>query len=424
MKKVLLGMLFCGAAVTAFAQNSVKQVAPGSAGEYIADPSLKLVPATKGQREDKQGSKWYNWMDAANQNIGIEFTFYNNSSIFPDSSVKQIYGDGNGGTTLGSVGNFGEGIVFDPKAPVFADSALHTWHSYNWDSAMFFIQGYKRYPENPNADTIIVQFYTSAAPSSIVKNTFTSSGEKTAYVRYDYKKNLGSGEKSRFTYLLTDQDTGTGFHGILVPTTENGDGLNVPKDGLCALTISFRPGYSYSLGDTLDERSTPPPTKRLNHLKLAIGHDLSKTSDESYNNGLRVVNEVRYNKSTNGWNGLYIPGDAWNAYNEYLYTSFHINANFNLGMSDVDFTGYSMDGIYPNPLTGRGTINFSLGKAEHVNITIYNALGQPVQTVANGNFAQGPNSIGVETNSMRPGVYFYTIQAGSFAKTLKMTVAK
>jgi hypothetical protein len=92
-------------------------------------------------------------------------------------------------------------------------------------------------------------------------------------------------------------------------------------------------------------------------------------------------------------------------------------------MSDVDFTGYDMDGIYPNPVNGRGTIKFSLGKAEHVNITIYNALGQPVQTVADGNYAQGPNSIGVETNSMKPGVYFYTIQAGSFAKTLKMTVA-
>lgn len=431
MKKVLLGMLFCGAASTAFAQqNSVLDKNAPVAEKpvvYIQEPAQDITPKG-GQRAANPLSKWYNWVASAEENIGIEFTFYNNSSIFPDSSVKQIYGDGAGGTMLGYVSNHGEGVVFDPKAPVFLDSALTRWHRYKWDSVAVWISGYKRYPENPNPDTLIVQFYTGAA---IVKSSFTNSGDKTAFVRYDYKQNLGTGAKSVIKYLLEDKDTTSAPRPIILPTDENNPtGLDVPVDGLCAVTVSFRPGYSYSLGDTLDERWTADTiSKKLNHLKLAIAHDLSKTSDESYNNGLRIISHQRYNippaPNSGDWRGSYISGDAWNAYNEYLYTDFHITTeHFLSGMEDGDMNGYGMSEAYPNPTNGTATVNFSLGKPENVNITLFNALGQPVQAVASGNYPMGPNSVGIDANNLKPGMYFYTITAGNFTKTMKLNVAR
>jgi hypothetical protein len=433
MKKVLLGMLFCGAAATAFAQqNSVQKNAPvaDKPSVYIQEPAADPAPTGGGQRAANPLSKWYNWLDAAYTNNGIEFTFYNNSSIFPDSTVKQVYGTGvPGEVQLGYVGIMGEGVVFDPKAQVFGDSALTKWHKYKWDSVAVFYSGYKRWPENPNADTLILQYYVS--PTAIVKSSFPNSGDKTAFVRYDYKTNLGTGAKITRKYLLEDKDTTSTTRALVLPVDTNViTGIDVPADGLCAVTVSFRPGYSYSVNDTLDERWTnPKPTKRLNHLKLAIGHDLTKTSDESYNNGLRIIAHQRYNippaPNSGDWRGSYISGDAWNSYNEYLYASFHVTTpHFLVGMQDADMNGYGMSEAFPNPTNGTATVKFSLGKSENVNITLYNALGQPVQSVANGNFPMGPNSVGINANSLKPGIYFYTITAGQFTKTLKLNVAR
>ncbi len=84
---------------------------------------------------------------------------------------------------------------------------------------------------------------------------------------------------------------------------------------------------------------------------------------------------------------------------------------------------------YPNPFNPTTTIKYSLPQAETVTLTIYNMLGQKVRDLVNlkqqaGNYsivwdATDQNRITVPT-----GVYFYRIEAGSFAKTNKMTLMK
>src|SRR5687768_17165977 len=102
MKKVLLGVVFCAMGTFAFGQKALPQV-EGQKG-YIADPILKkdVLKRTTLNKKDNVAA-WYGYVDATSKLEVIEYTFYNNVSLFPDSTVKQIYGDGAGGQILGNV---------------------------------------------------------------------------------------------------------------------------------------------------------------------------------------------------------------------------------------------------------------------------------------------------------------------------------
>ncbi|MHB9028487.1 MAG: right-handed parallel beta-helix repeat-containing protein [Candidatus Latescibacterota bacterium] len=84
---------------------------------------------------------------------------------------------------------------------------------------------------------------------------------------------------------------------------------------------------------------------------------------------------------------------------------------------------------FPNPFNPETTITFELPAASKVTLRIHNALGQKVRTLTEGMFQpgihrmvwDGKNDSGAQVTS---GVYFYTIQAGSFAQTRKMTLTR
>lgn len=82
---------------------------------------------------------------------------------------------------------------------------------------------------------------------------------------------------------------------------------------------------------------------------------------------------------------------------------------------------------YPNPARRVVTIPFSLAEAGPVELTIYNALGQPVRQLLNREVEAGPytvewngqNDAGVAVAS---GVYFYRLQAGQGVATRQMVL--
>jgi len=78
----------------------------------------------------------------------------------------------------------------------------------------------------------------------------------------------------------------------------------------------------------------------------------------------------------------------------------------------------------PNPFNPTTTINFTLAKAGKVTVDIYNAAGQKVDTVANTTMNAGSHSVVWNAQRNSAGVYFYTVKAGSAAKTFKMTLLK
>ncbi len=77
----------------------------------------------------------------------------------------------------------------------------------------------------------------------------------------------------------------------------------------------------------------------------------------------------------------------------------------------------------PNPCSDVTTINVSLLSAEDINMSVYNNMGQLVNTRKVKGIS-GNNAITLNTSNLTDGIYFYTIQVNDHAITKKMTVSK
>jgi photosystem II stability/assembly factor-like uncharacterized protein len=87
-------------------------------------------------------------------------------------------------------------------------------------------------------------------------------------------------------------------------------------------------------------------------------------------------------------------------------------------------TLFSVAQNYPNPFaaTAGTTISFTLQENSDVRVALYDASGRMLQTVTEGRYNSGSHSVRVNTASLRPGVYFYTLSDGAAQVTRKLVV--
>jgi predicted GH43/DUF377 family glycosyl hydrolase len=77
---------------------------------------------------------------------------------------------------------------------------------------------------------------------------------------------------------------------------------------------------------------------------------------------------------------------------------------------------------YPNPFNPNTTISYSLSKWAFVSLKIFNALGQEVEELVNGERSPGSHLVQWSASNVPSGIYFYRLQAGEFVETKKMVV--
>lgn len=79
---------------------------------------------------------------------------------------------------------------------------------------------------------------------------------------------------------------------------------------------------------------------------------------------------------------------------------------------------------YPNPFNPATTIRFSLPKAEHVTLKVFDVTGREVVTLVEGKMAAGEHQVIFEAGGLPSGMYFYQIQSGSFSQTRKAVLMR
>jgi uncharacterized protein (DUF362 family) len=79
---------------------------------------------------------------------------------------------------------------------------------------------------------------------------------------------------------------------------------------------------------------------------------------------------------------------------------------------------------YPNPFYPHTTIQFSVQRAMHVNLKIYNTQGQEIAVLLDDKIAAGTHKLTWDANGYENGTYYYTISAGKFKKTGQMLLMK
>lgn len=85
---------------------------------------------------------------------------------------------------------------------------------------------------------------------------------------------------------------------------------------------------------------------------------------------------------------------------------------------------YSLSQNYPNPFNPSTTINFGLPEDSKVTIRIYDNTGRQISTLADAFKTKGYYSLVFDASGLASGIYFYRIEAGSFASTKKMMFVK
>jgi hypothetical protein len=79
---------------------------------------------------------------------------------------------------------------------------------------------------------------------------------------------------------------------------------------------------------------------------------------------------------------------------------------------------------YPNPFNATTTLSYTLPQSGPVTISVYNLLGQRVETIFEGEQQAGRHSIIWDAGHLPSGVYFARLEAGDYSHGVKMILLK
>ena len=85
---------------------------------------------------------------------------------------------------------------------------------------------------------------------------------------------------------------------------------------------------------------------------------------------------------------------------------------------------YTLNQNYPNPFKPSTTIAYAIPADGHVELILFNALRQPVATLAEGGRMAGSYSVAIDASDLSAGTYFYRLRAGDQILHRKMTLLK
>nr|MBN2276665.1 T9SS type A sorting domain-containing protein [candidate division Zixibacteria bacterium] len=92
-------------------------------------------------------------------------------------------------------------------------------------------------------------------------------------------------------------------------------------------------------------------------------------------------------------------------------------------------TEFELGQNYPNPFNPNTNIQFAVPKKSHVNISIYNILGQKIAGLVDDEYAPGYyvtdwNGTSENGTAVASGIYFYKIEADNFKSTKKLMLLR
>lgn len=80
--------------------------------------------------------------------------------------------------------------------------------------------------------------------------------------------------------------------------------------------------------------------------------------------------------------------------------------------------------VYPNPVAGISTVNFTVVENGNVTIKLYNEVGSEVMTLVNGNYNNGAYAVSLNNSNLPAGAYLLKITNGSNFQVTKINVVK
>ena len=100
-------------------------------------------------------------------------------------------------------------------------------------------------------------------------------------------------------------------------------------------------------------------------------------------------------------------------------------SNMNVRFSSPEVRNFAIKSLSPNPFNPVTSIDYSVEKAGHLRLSVYNILGQEVSVLHNGYQTEGESfSITWDARSFSSGVYFVHMVMNGQVETMKAMVVK
>ena len=402
-----------------------------SAGSLFAQIEIEENHKHDRQRTDnytpnnnsKAGGGWFNYGREI-QELSSDATGYYGAMHTDSTMITGYIDDATGDTTYYNVYQHSRGQILDPTSFNFIGLGMaenfFAGEGFILDSIDFPYE-YIR-PQTTNPDKLIVQVYTTATNGGIVQSSLVG-GASFYHAEYDYLTSKGKNAVQTIEYDLTDNDAtladSTGYKSFaLSPPVE------MPNGGLVAVTYTFIPGNTFNEGDTLADHYMPWVVNPRNSFYAYYVRDSEPLLDPGYENyNLAITSDIQYNVSTTGWNGSYIPGNAWSTDNGPIINHQNIWCHLTpMVTPPINTTNMSTGNIklFPNPARDKVNIVFNNSK-DVTNIKITDLTGRTVYTET---IANNTNAIEVNTSHYTPGIYFCEINGTKTIETIKFTKIK
>jgi hypothetical protein len=85
---------------------------------------------------------------------------------------------------------------------------------------------------------------------------------------------------------------------------------------------------------------------------------------------------------------------------------------------------YNLDNNYPNPFNPTTIINYEIANDSDVRIKVMDLLGREVAEIVNERKQAGIYNVKFDSGKLASGIYFYTIEAGSYKASKKMMLLR
>lgn len=79
---------------------------------------------------------------------------------------------------------------------------------------------------------------------------------------------------------------------------------------------------------------------------------------------------------------------------------------------------------YPNPFNPSTTIDFSIPQSGKVSLSVYNSIGQTVETLIDKEMTAGDYKVTFNGENLPSGIYFYKLEADNFVDVKKMILLR
>ena len=128
------------------------------------------------------------------------------------------------------------------------------------------------------------------------------------------------------------------------------------------------------------------------------------------------------------YDGTYRVGNSTSDYvgKRNLMVRLNLNDHGNIidGVDQLSPAMASLGQNYPNPFSGKTEISYELADGSEVIFSVMDLTGRKVMEVNEGMMPAGKHNFTLANSSLEPGVYFYTLKAGSFVQTKQMVIVE